>query len=105
MKKGAANQCHPSFQSSIVNRLGLDLPRAVVLPCMLSSGRDTVEDTSTLAVFIDFENLALGFQGKKKTRFEIRRGVGRVVEKRKIVFIEGYGVWVGSPGTYWLLYE
>ncbi len=64
---------------------------------MLSSGRDMVEDTSTLAVFIDFENLALGFQGKKKTRFEIRRVLERLVEKGKIVVKKAYADWSRFP--------
>ena len=31
------------------------------------------EAEHNLAVFIDFENLALGFKGKKEKRFEIQR--------------------------------
>src|SRR6184192_3110654 len=64
---------------------------------MLSSGRDMVEDTSTLAVFIDFENLALGFQGKKKTRFEIRRVVERLVGKGEIGGKKAYADWSRFP--------
>ena len=38
----------------------------------------------SLAVFIDFENLALGFQGRRE-RFEIGRVIERLVEKGKII--------------------
>src|SRR3989442_1286757 len=46
----------------------------------------------TLAVFIDFENLALGFQGRRD-RFEITRVLERVVEKGKIVCKKAYADW------------
>ncbi len=83
-------------QSSIVNPL--DLPRAVVLPCILSNGYGMAEEISNLAVFIDFENLALGFQGKKKTtRFDIRRVLERLVEKGKIVVKKAYADWSRFP--------
>src|SRR5438552_7976536 len=52
------------------------------------------EEISNLAVFIDFENLALGFQGKKKTtRFDIVRVLERLVEKGKIVVKKAYADW------------
>jgi uncharacterized protein (TIGR00288 family) len=47
---------------------------------------------SNLAVFIDFENLALGFEGKKD-RFDIDRVLGRLVEKGKIVVKMAYADW------------
>jgi uncharacterized protein (TIGR00288 family) len=58
----------------------------------------------TLAVFIDFENLALGFQddnsSKKKKKessgqfeFEIQKVLGRLVEKGKVVFKTAYADW------------
>ena len=43
----------------------------------------------SLAVFIDFENLALGFQGRRD-RFEIGRVLERLVEKGKIVAKKAY---------------
>src|SRR5437016_13247758 len=45
-----------------------------------------------LAVFIDFENLALGFQGRRD-RFEIGRILERMVEKGKIVAKKAYADW------------
>src|SRR5437016_6148666 len=44
---------------------------------------------SSLAVFIDFENLALGFQGRRD-RFDIVRVLERLVEKGKIVVKKAY---------------
>src|SRR6516165_4269611 len=46
----------------------------------------------SLAVFIDFENLALGFQGRRE-RFEIGRVLERLVEKGKIVVKRAYADW------------
>src|SRR5437773_4261534 len=45
-----------------------------------------------LAVFIDFENLALGFQGRRE-RFDIARVLERIVEKGKIVAKKAYADW------------
>jgi uncharacterized protein (TIGR00288 family) len=49
-------------------------------------------DVSSLAVFVDFENLALGFQNRHG-RFEIRRVLQRLVEKGKIIVKKGYADW------------
>src|SRR5213082_911388 len=46
----------------------------------------------SLAVFIDFENLALGFQGRRD-RFDIQRVLERLVEKGKIVAKKAYADW------------
>src|ERR1700719_185694 len=46
----------------------------------------------SLAVFIDFENLALGFQNRRD-RFEIGRVLERLVEKGKIVVKKAYADW------------
>lgn len=50
------------------------------------------ETERTLALFIDFENLALGFQGTRG-RFEIGRVLKRMVEKGKIVAKKAYADW------------
>src|SRR5215472_11436934 len=50
------------------------------------------EGARSLAIFIDFENLALGFQGRRE-RFEIARVLERVVEKGKIVAKKAYADW------------
>jgi len=47
---------------------------------------------SNLAVFIDFENLALGFKDKK-SKFEINKVLERLVEKGKIVAKTAYADW------------
>src|SRR5438094_2929988 len=50
------------------------------------------ESERSLAVFVDFENLALGFQGRRD-RFEIGRVLERIVEKGKIVAKKAYADW------------
>src|SRR5437868_8799710 len=45
-----------------------------------------------LAIFIDFENLALGFQGRRE-RFDIAPVLERLVEKGKIVAKKAYADW------------
>jgi uncharacterized protein (TIGR00288 family) len=47
----------------------------------------------TLAVFVDFENLALGFKGKKDKRFDIQKVLERLVEKGKIIVKKAYADW------------
>src|SRR2546422_11749133 len=46
----------------------------------------------SLAVFIDFENLALGFHNRRE-RFDIARVLERLVEKGKIVVKKAYADW------------
>jgi uncharacterized protein (TIGR00288 family) len=46
----------------------------------------------TLAIFIDFENMALGFQNRRD-RFDIDRVLERLVEKGKIVVKKAYADW------------
>jgi len=53
------------------------------------------EGEHTLAVFIDFENLALGFKDKKNKRFEIQKVLERLVEKGKIIVKKAYADWSG----------
>src|SRR6516162_10187793 len=50
------------------------------------------ENDNSLAVFIDFENLALGFQNRRD-RFDIGRVLERLVEKGKIVVKKAYADW------------
>ena len=51
------------------------------------------EGEHTLAVFIDFENIALGFKGKKDKRFDIHKVLERLVEKGKIIVKKAYADW------------
>ncbi len=46
----------------------------------------------TLAVFIDFENLAMGFKDRKE-KFSIQKVLARLVEKGKIVVKTAYADW------------
>ncbi len=56
-------------------------------------GEKMAEAEHTLAVFIDFENLALGFKGKKDKRFDIQKVLERLVEKGKIIVKKAYADW------------
>jgi uncharacterized protein (TIGR00288 family) len=47
---------------------------------------------SAIAVFIDFENFALGFEHKHK-RFEIQKVLERLLEKGKIIVKRAYADW------------
>lgn len=58
----------------------------------------------SLAVFIDFENLALGFQGRRD-RFDISRVLKRLVEKGKIVAKKAYADWNRYSGYTAALHE
>lgn len=58
----------------------------------------------SLAVFIDFENLALGFHGRRE-RFEIQRVLERLVEKGKIVAKKAYCDWSRFPNYTSALHE
>ena len=52
------------------------------------------EQEHTLAVFIDFENLALGFKNRKKNeKFEIATILARLVEKGKVIAKKAYADW------------
>ena len=63
------------------------------------------EGERTLAVFIDFENLALGFRGKKDKRFEIRKVLERLVEKGKIIVKKAYADWADFAEYKKILHE
>lgn len=52
----------------------------------------------SLAVFVDFENLALGFQNRRE-KFDITRVFERLVEKGKIVFKRLMQIGTGSALT------
>jgi uncharacterized protein (TIGR00288 family) len=58
----------------------------------------------SLALFIDFENLALGFQGRRD-RFDIIRVLERMVEKGKIVAKKAYADWNRFSGYTAMLHE
>jgi len=58
----------------------------------------------SLAIFIDFENLALGFQGRRD-RFDISRVLARLVEKGKVVAKKAYADWSRFANYTALLHE
>ena len=53
---------------------------------------EAAETERRLAVFVDFENLALGLKGSAN-RFDIGRVLGRLVEKGKIIVKRAYADW------------
>jgi uncharacterized protein (TIGR00288 family) len=55
--------------------------------------KNMAEGERALAVFVDFENLALGFKGRKDKRFDIQKVLERLVEKGKIVAKKAYADW------------
>src|SRR3972149_4159934 len=63
------------------------LPEFVTLATMETGER-------TLAVFLDFENLAMGFErGKAQKTFDVHKVLERLVEKGKILVKIGYADW------------
>jgi uncharacterized protein (TIGR00288 family) len=54
---------------------------------------ETEKSERTLAVFFDFENLALGLKDKKEGHFDIQKVLERLVEKGKIVVKKAYSDW------------
>src|SRR4051794_10521130 len=51
------------------------------------------ERERSLAVFVDLENLAMGFQVQRKARFEIQKVLERLVEKGKLIVKKAYADW------------
>src|SRR5579885_2447699 len=58
----------------------------------MEKGTPVTNGERSLAVFVDFENLALGFQNRRE-RFDIHRVLERLVEKGKIVAKKAYADW------------
>src|SRR5947208_11580912 len=46
-----------------------------------------------LAVFVDLENLVMGFQHQRKTKFDIQKVLERLVEKGKLIVKKAYADW------------
>src|SRR5260370_23045774 len=66
--------------------------RGWTIPTVENGSKDMPDVERTLALFIDFENLALGFQGARG-RFDMGRVLKRMVEKGKIVAKKAYADW------------
>lgn len=47
----------------------------------------------TLAMFVDFDNLAIGFNQRPNTKFDINKALGRLVEKGKVIVKKAYADW------------
>src|SRR5438094_6424519 len=71
---------------------------------LVTSEVAVAEGERSLAIFIDFENLALGFQGRRE-RFDIVRVLERIVEKGKIVAKKAYADWDRFSAYTTLLHE
>jgi uncharacterized protein (TIGR00288 family) len=83
---------------------GLGRVRGAVSPCNLagpsSEGRITrtgMNDEKRLALFIDFENIALGVKEAKYKKFEISLVLERLLEKGKILVKRAYADWERFP--------
>jgi uncharacterized protein (TIGR00288 family) len=59
----------------------------------MSTDPTSVRNELTTAVFVDFENLALGVEQDKKGRFEIELILKRLLERGRIVFKRAYCDW------------
>ncbi len=57
------------------------------------SADPSLRNELTIAVFVDFENLALGVEQDKKGRFEIELVLKRLLERGRIVFKRAYCDW------------
>ena len=57
------------------------------------SAEPSLRNELTTAVFVDFENLALGVEQDKKGRFEIELVLKRLLERGRIVFKRAYCDW------------
>jgi uncharacterized protein (TIGR00288 family) len=53
----------------------------------------SIRDEAKIALFIDFENIALGVREAKYKTFEIMKILERLVEKGKIVYKKAYADW------------
>ena len=59
---------------------------------MVTSQHQNGHPESSIAVFIDFENFALGFEHSRK-KFEIQKVLERLLEKGKIIVKRAYADW------------
>lgn len=55
------------------------------------------ERARNLAVFIDLENLAMGFQSQRKVKFDVQKVLERLVEKGKLIVKKSYADWSRYP--------
>jgi uncharacterized protein (TIGR00288 family) len=55
------------------------------------------ERDRNLAVFVDLENLAMGFQGARRPKFDVQKVLERLVEKGKLIVKKAYADWSRYP--------
>jgi uncharacterized protein (TIGR00288 family) len=55
------------------------------------------ERERNLAVFVDLENLAMGFQSQRKIKFDVQKVLERLVEKGKLIVKKAYADWSRYP--------
>ena len=60
---------------------------------MPATGPYRDRDEAKIALFMDFENIALGVREAKYKSFEIMKVLERLVEKGKIVYKKAYADW------------
>ncbi len=65
----------------------------------MSTSKEGAAQERNLAVFLDFENLALGFTGQRAKAFDIIRVLDRLLEKGKVLVKIAYADW-GSFRSY-----
>jgi uncharacterized protein (TIGR00288 family) len=56
-----------------------------------------IERERNLAVFVDLENLVMGFQNQRKPKFDIQKVLERLVEKGKLIVKKAYADWSRYP--------
>src|SRR5712671_837195 len=56
------------------------------------------ERERSLAMFVDLESLAMGFQNQRKTKFDIQKVLERLVEKGKLIVKKAYADWSRYQG-------
>jgi uncharacterized protein (TIGR00288 family) len=62
-------------------------------------------DERNLAVYIDFENLALGFPADSRTTFDVHRVLNRLLDKGKVIVKVAYADWSRFRNYTKLLHE
>src|SRR5262249_28132939 len=55
------------------------------------------ERERNLAVFVDLENLVMGFQNQRKPKFDVHKVLERLVEKGKLIVKKAYADWSRYP--------
>ena len=61
------------------------------------SSRTPLSEEPLIAVFVDFENLAIGVRDMKAGKFQIQLVLKRLLEKGRIVYKRAYCDWSQLP--------